>query len=438
MTSSGTANTGDASNIHPTEAQLRWAQFHHKRRARGVKLSIAQLHKTPQNVDDVDGAYPEDGNSTTSISEAEIRERRPKVSRGRRALLRVSRRKYKQRSQTIKDEGFRRLQGVETFSDGEDDDDLNDIFMTKRKRRRRRTGEDDERLKRFEDACHAMMMSLAQPEQQQIVIPTKRWTRTADHIAASAMLEEEYLDPKWGIRRRTLDVLKDRDERQFNLQHRATTPVDTGASWLMHLPTAIPSSRDNPSSNFFIQKRPGVASGLSVDDGISEGGQSVSTLAMKAPGQQKFNQLVALAQRHLIDQQRHQPKDSTRFNAKIRQNELLHSTDFQRRVPPEGTRSVHCKPPKSYMPRMRHQDFTGSTNGDDDAGNGDELTRQEVLALNQIPRDRYLEALRLQKNPHSISRESRLHHSDMNTKIPTVALTLTFLQVLYLSYTLRS
>ncbi|KAL3942769.1 MAG: hypothetical protein SGBAC_003081, partial [Bacillariaceae sp.] len=430
MASSRTANAGDASNnVRPTEAQLRWAQFHHKRRAEGVKFSIFRLYQTPERTEDVVGAYPEDGNSSTSISEADIRQRRPMVSKGRRAYLRVSRRKYKQRAQEIQDEGFRRLQGVDTFSDGEEEDDeLNDMFMTKRRRQRRRKGEDIERLKRFEDACHAMMMNLAQPEEQVITIPAKRWTRTANHIAASAMLEEEYLDPKWGIRRRALDTSKDEGENQFNLQHRAMTPVDRSASWLMHLPDAISSSRDNSSSYFYIDKQPALTSGTSMSDGISEGGQSVSTLAMKAPGQQKFNQLVALAQRQLIEQQYDHFRNNPRLGHKLsRQDELKNPHMYGHALSPQEEQSTQSKTFKSYMPRMRLRDFVlVSQKGEDDVCSEDELNHEELAALNQIPKDKYLQALRLSNgSDSSLTRGASLRKQeidpDLTSRIRTIA-----------------
>ena len=84
----------EAALVRPTEAQLRWAQFHHKRRARRVRERINRLYQIPKTLEEVEGIMPDDGNSTTSISDfpEEKKRRRPKVSQGRRAMLRVSRR----------------------------------------------------------------------------------------------------------------------------------------------------------------------------------------------------------------------------------------------------------------------------------------------------------------------------------------------------------
>lgn len=409
-------NAGDVStNIRPSEAQLRWAQFHHKRRAHGVNLSCQRLYQTPQNLQDVPGAYPEDGNSTTSISEAEIRERRPKVSRGRRAYLRVSKRNHIKRIEVIRNHGFRRLQGAETFSDGEEEDDLNDIFMAKRRRPRRRGEEKDERVKRFEAACHAMMMNLAQPEEQFIVIPDKRWTRNADHIAASAALDDEYLDPKWGIRRRILSETQEGTDNQFNLHHPAVMPFDRGASWLVHMPNAIPPSRDNPSTNYYVSDPSRLPHGSVISDGVSEGGQTVSTLAMRAPGQQKFNQLVALAQQRLIergvDEQKYyqaerRSKDrSAEFNSGSPVGENRNKAQLRFETSP-------TKPKKSYMPRMRLRDFMPNAEEKEFEGSDDEMNLEELRALNQIPRDKYLEALQREKETgRRLSRTQEMAHS---------------------------
>jgi hypothetical protein len=47
-------------DLRPTEAQLRWAQFHHKARARSVRERIDRLYQTPKHVKEVDGAYSDE------------------------------------------------------------------------------------------------------------------------------------------------------------------------------------------------------------------------------------------------------------------------------------------------------------------------------------------------------------------------------------------
>ena len=303
------ANSGDAAaTIRPTEAQLRWAQFHSKRRAYGVQIVVERLYQTPSSFRDVDGAYPEDGNSSTSISDAEIRQRRPKVSKGRRALLRVSRRDYAKRKEEIATHGYRGFQIAESMSDGEEDDNvLTEMFTTKRRRPPRKRGEEEEgRLKRFASA-YTMIMSLTQtqPPEPVIEVPTKRWTRTADHIAASAQLEKEYVDPKWGIRRRpSTPEGEERAESQFNPHRPAVRPLlDRGASWMVHVPESIPAARDNIATYFYVH----TSAQLPPESVVSVGSdaKTVSTFAVRAPGAHNFNQLVAFAQQRLIEKGSH-------------------------------------------------------------------------------------------------------------------------------------
>eukprot|EP00980_Cylindrotheca_fusiformis_P008854 scaffold1888_cov120-Cylindrotheca_fusiformis.AAC.24 len=419
------ANAGDLStNIRPTEAQLRWAQFHHKRRAHGVKLLCQRLYETPRNPEDVPGAYPEDGNSTTSISDAEFRERRPKVSKGRRAYLRVSKRNYNKRIESIRKHGFKKLEGADTFSDGEDEEDLNEIFMTKRRRMRRKGVEADERLRRFQEACHAMMMNLAQPEEQFIVVPSKRWTRTADHIAASAALEEEYWDPKWGIRRSILPGPQIGSASRFNPHHPAEMPLDKGASWLVHMPNHVSSSRENPSRSFYITDPSQLPDGSVISDGFSEGGETVSTLTMRAPGRQKFNQLVALAQQRLIERGVAEQKY---FQDARGQGPELHSDTFggnNSNNPKLLFEASPMKSKKSYMPRMRLRDFMPNSDDKNLDDEDDEMNLKELTALNQIPREKYLEAVQQDTGRRQSHTQEMAHSFEANKARKKVVKTL--------------
>ena len=58
------ANASASSSHHhrPTEGQLRWAQFHHKRNAQFVQERVERLWLHPAAVADVPGALPDDGN----------------------------------------------------------------------------------------------------------------------------------------------------------------------------------------------------------------------------------------------------------------------------------------------------------------------------------------------------------------------------------------
>ena len=43
-------------HVRPTEAQLRWAGFHSKKRASSVKIAVENFYLQPPNVKDVEGA----------------------------------------------------------------------------------------------------------------------------------------------------------------------------------------------------------------------------------------------------------------------------------------------------------------------------------------------------------------------------------------------
>ena len=149
------ANNTVEALVRPTEAQLRWAQFHHKRRAVRIRQLIETLYQTPSTWDQVLGSVPDDANSSSSSQMSDntrdIRSRRPRVSQGRRALLRVSRRGYTQRREIILQNGY---QGMTLQSGNENDDHnrdqlgdedsdfhedaLNELFMAHPVRRRRK------------------------------------------------------------------------------------------------------------------------------------------------------------------------------------------------------------------------------------------------------------------------------------------------------------
>ena len=300
----------------PTEAQLRWAQFHHKRRAQIVKSMVRRLWDTPKLVSDVPGSLPEDGNTTTESEDSKKRVRlveKPKVSRGRRAMLRVSKRTYERRKEQIQQNGYQNTSYSEDETYDEDDENallLEAIFTAeanprKRAHRRRRkylqkrgrfgigNGPQDEkdRLKRFEAACQAMIMNLAAPAPLAIPIPTKRWTRTQE---ADGYLQEEYEDLKWGIRKRgKLNV--DDPTVSFNEGRimNNMTPIDRGASWMMHLPMK-PATASREAPYPFIHQDSNI-SNASTRLSVS------STLVMRAPGRQKFNLLVELVQKQMIE-----------------------------------------------------------------------------------------------------------------------------------------
>jgi hypothetical protein len=391
---------GEALLLRPTEAQLRWAQFHHKRRAVDVQASVQALLQSPATWEQVDGSLPEDGQSSSSCSDTlkEIRKCRPIVSRGRRALLRVSRRGYVRRRETILDQGYHGMtlltgssnsdtegssQNNENIDhdhnqmhkggDEESDvheDALNEIFMVQSSRRRRRkrrrnqkgNPQKDESFKRFQAVCHAMMMNLAAPPKHSIAIPTRKWTRTVD---PSAALDDEYLDPKWGIRRRP-----DHGGDTYNLaasSHGAVrnlVPMDRGASWMIHLPKGQSTARENPYYHDPSLALPPSAGSYTRSE--SQESAVASTLALQAPGADKFKTLVSLVQQRMI--QRHHEGSNEEYGdhedtalqhqeGGISEFHTRRSIDgLQTPYSPHSSRKATVRK-SHYVPRMRLRDF---------------------------------------------------------------------------------
>ena len=241
------ANDDRAQLVKPTEAQLKWAQFHHKRRAKQVRQNVQRMWQTPQHVSDVDGATSDDGVTTDegSVSSTDsgakmIRKQKPTISRGRRAMLRVSKRAYLQRREIILREGFQCCGDKEN----EEDDAVSDLVNmegAKKQRRKRQSriggmtsSEEADRAKRFEDAF-SMLMSLKPKQQPRIVASSRRWTRPKNAKETGSV---NYSDWKLGLaRRKRAAALKN------SRHHSSDMPFDRRASWLVHLPTRESVSR---------------------------------------------------------------------------------------------------------------------------------------------------------------------------------------------------
>ena len=245
----GAVNEERVQIVRPTEAQLRWSQFHHKSRAKEVQAKVLDLWQTPLNVSEVDGATSDDG-ATTSDSSSQSRKReKPKISRGRRAMLRMSKRAYVERRRTIAESGFQC-----TAADKENNHQENDLFnemfnfdtcTTRKVSQRRRTSrlsrgvltsEDDERMRRFE-AAYSMMMNMRPQQQPELMIAGKRWTRP-EHMKASISIDgRSYEAWKWGLNRQRRHQLKS------GAMGLSDMPFDRRASWMVHLPAKESSSR---------------------------------------------------------------------------------------------------------------------------------------------------------------------------------------------------
>ncbi|KAG7368774.1 ankyrin repeat domain protein [Nitzschia inconspicua] len=393
-TSTSTANKDAAALIRPTEAQLRYSQFHHKRRAQAVKQWILELYETPKEVtDDVTAESDDDNYNSSDTNTSALRKvrqkRRPPISAGRRALLKRSRRKYCQRRQAILKSGYRgfvietdnaeggeiadiksgeqllKLQsddGAKTAATSSQDfqvegvdavdvlPELDDIFMTRPKRRRPRqlgirTQQDNESYKRFQAACHAMMMNIktSHVTTPKVATPTKRWKRSEQHIKAAEELQHpDYLDFKWGVRKRSK---MDASSRTTGLllsayYHQNHQIMDRGASWMMHLPKHVQYNRDTPYYHNVADLPPGsTASGGTGSDFTS------STLAMRTPGPKKFNKLVAFVQQRLIEKEKAeaQSKAATKQDEGEAPKMRLRETHLVVEEEPEGRRTSRAK-----------------------------------------------------------------------------------------------
>ena len=263
--------------LRPTEAMLRFAQFrmrnNSKRRSEakltddGEEDRIERLLRHRTSIQDVIGAESDDGNSTSEGEEdgagkenetrAPPRDR-PAVSKGRRALLRVSQRALAKRRQKIKQQGFQHPccspvsqeeeeEMVLIFHQRSSDErtcaSLNKIKnkvnsrrisvgSIRKKKRQRYTSirnSDPERSRRFNAAFQAALTSSLSERKGEVAsvqrtTVQKRWTRPSLG-ATDALNFIEWIDSN-NTRKRAV----------HNPTSPSKAPLDRGASWLVHLP----------------------------------------------------------------------------------------------------------------------------------------------------------------------------------------------------------
>ena len=297
------AKVDDRQALRPTEAQLRWAQFHRKTRAQQVHEKLERLYQSPASPSDVPDALSADGASTTNSSGDDetvkrIRRSKPRISRGRRAMLRVSRRHYESRRIEIQKHGFQCSDDKENATEEGDEEDAiiamfaeESVLKKHRKRRasrRFRREDDEQRLGRFEAAYHAMMMNLMPQEQPDITPAKGRWTR-ASHIPVAVSIDgRQYDDLKWGF-----SAARKATPLQ-NQQTPSTAPFDRRASWLVHVPARQSTSR-----------RLSFAPAMTSDGQIlePENGHYDVEPSFFSPGQMKFDELVSRLQQRELDLQ---------------------------------------------------------------------------------------------------------------------------------------
>jgi len=148
----------------PTEAQLRWAQFHQKKRAIMTRNRIEKLMQSPLSVDDVPGATSSDGDplqdeiihSKEEHGQSQSKTTKLKLSRGRRALLRSSERKTEERRQFIKEHGFKMLPDEEESMIDQRQDDFQSSSSSFGHHHRRSSTVDDSLA--FDDISDALQV----------------------------------------------------------------------------------------------------------------------------------------------------------------------------------------------------------------------------------------------------------------------------------------
>jgi ankyrin repeat protein len=326
-------NNNTNSILKPTEAQLRYAQFHHKRRSQAVKHRIDRLHQTPLKVlitigkvvgtavqqptnGDCDDGYCSSvaTEETSDVEVKAVRLRRPKISAGRRAFLKDSKRSYRRRRKDIGQHGYRGYfidddvddgvdeaqQGEDTEGDfGSDTDDhehdheqreaggdgngdghtadaavLNEVFATlpkqhqirRRERRKRRgkpsTGSRGESYRNFQAACHAMMWNIQTSQTKaslpsiKMADPSKRWRRSEAHVAAAEAHYKTFAGRrKASANKNAALLLSYKYYQQQKSQSKGNNNnngfMDKGASWLTHLP-AKQSKRSRRGDTYYF------------------------------------------------------------------------------------------------------------------------------------------------------------------------------------------
>lgn len=298
-------------HIVPTEAQLRWSQFHQKKRAAETKVRIEKLMQYPLFLQHVDGAKNGDGDKFIDEGPHSSKELKGygnrykdqfRLSQGRRALLRVSERRTIERRKHIHEHGYEMRPQDEYISDDDSSsqvidslafDDFTDTFHTvdkpstqiqkslklknksskKRGRKFKRIGgmrsivltadEDEERMRRFEEAYN--LMCTVKKNDDNIIKASKRWTRATNITSAISIDGRAYFDLQ---RSPTIKHEADPSKRFGNEIIRAKINgnklADRGASWMKYT-----SKYDNTSpitSKFFGRSNPFHAHATSSSD----------------------------------------------------------------------------------------------------------------------------------------------------------------------------
>jgi ankyrin repeat protein len=298
--------------VPPTEAQLRWAQFHQKQRADATKARVSALMKSPLHACEVEGALDGDSNSISSSDEHPSRDFKKcnEISSGRRALLRISAQKMEERSRYIKKFGFKMKPDNGNEESEEDqtsnhqsssvdevlvfeeiaaalqdphDEDLSNDYKgdttsndkdtvsnskkvkTARKKNscaRRLKGmrsivqnadEDEQRMKRFEEAYNLLskVEKDSNPSEAPLITSSKRWSRDSSMPISPSIDGRIYGDLQRSPTFRHQSNSKYYGPEVMGAEINGKKLSDKSASWMMHLP-----KKDKRKVNFFGQNAP--------------------------------------------------------------------------------------------------------------------------------------------------------------------------------------
>jgi ankyrin repeat protein len=230
-----TAQTHTSVHMVPTEAQLRWAQFHQKKRAAQTRERIQKLMTYPLHVQHVKCAENGDGDpfssdesEGTDVSKTKgvKRNERFVLSRGRRALLRVSERRMKKRRVYIKENGFVMTPVDEELSSSEEEDEgssSHDQSVT-------RTIDESLVFDEIAEALHAGDSSISEDNPANAIHakPSTRSKDTMSGLTSSKKKKRSSKKKMIGGRRlkgvmRTMDLTADEDEERMQRFEEAYT-----------------------------------------------------------------------------------------------------------------------------------------------------------------------------------------------------------------------
>jgi len=324
---SSAMNIPNASGIcRPSEAQLRWAHYHRKERARKTQIYVERLMKTPLLPNLLAGMISGDDDSYTSYEDFKadgnwndivdgnfyqphlLRKKKktlgfakkaknkniPNLSVGRRVLLRVSARLTQERRQRILEYGFE----MEPDSDDHDDEigihsstNVNPtsvpgsiigltVNAKKTRKSRKKSGtphlkgrksivnsavEDEDRLRRFQEAYAALVNAVLSMQQ---AATTNMDDIDRDNIKRWS---RGSISPAISIDGREYCDL----QRAPSIRYEKTKSqslyelIDRGASWLMHLPK---QDKINFLAKFLSENKPDtISSGSQLDDASNSG-----------------------------------------------------------------------------------------------------------------------------------------------------------------------